>query len=135
MKKLLYIFTIFGFALLLNGCDYMVVPQNHYVSVYNNEYDKYITSVFYRYEGNYEDYWSRNLVSAYIYPYETYDLLMEEGNYDFKVIMEDDYYSYEVDFLSVYVYSNVNLDVCLDCYDKSKIKIIKTEKTNKEKSK
>jgi hypothetical protein len=129
MKKLIYILVIFGFAFILNGCDYMVVPQNHYVSVNNNESDKYITSVFYRYEGNYEEYWSRNLISNYIYSYETYDLLMEEGNYDFKVILEDDYYSYEVDILSVYVYSNVSLDVCLDCYDKkANVKIIKTAK-------
>lgn len=129
MKKLIYIFIILGLAVIFNGCENVIEPQNHYVSVYNEESDKYITSVYFRSGEYYDEYWSNNLVSSFIYPYETYDLMFEEGTYDFKVLLEDDYYYYEVDILSVYVYSNVSLDVCLNCYDKKdNAKIIKTPK-------
>jgi len=134
MKKLIYIFVVLNLAVIFSGCDVIIVPQNHYVSVYNEENDKYITSVFFRSGEYYDEYWSNNMVSSYIYPYETYDLLFEEGSYDFKVLLEDDCYYYEIDILSVYVYSNVSLDVCLDCYDKKdNAKIIKTPKNKTEK--
>jgi len=132
MKKLIYILIIQAIALSFSGCDYINTPKNHYVSLYNNESDKYITSVYYRdyYYG--EDRWSRNVIGSYIYPYESFDMILEEGTYDFKVFMEDDYYSYELGFYSVYVYENVTLDVCYDCYDKkSNIKVTKTPKENK----
>lgn len=108
-------------------------PQkNHYVSVYNNESDKYITSLYYRdnYYGG--ERWSINIISNYIYPYDYVDIILEEGTYDFRVIMEDDYYSYEVNIYSVYIYENINLDICYDCYDKNaKAEITRTPKNNK----
>jgi hypothetical protein len=132
MKKLTYIFifivTIAGFS----GCDYLTAPVNHYVSIYNNESDKYISTIYYRDNYYGDDRWSRNMVNTFVYPYETMDLLFEEGIYDFKVFLEDDYYSYEITFYDVDVYSNVGLDVCLDCYDKKpNVEIIRTTKLNK----
>lgn len=132
MKKLIYTFgllvIVFGFI----GCDYIYAPNHYYVSIYNNEYDKYVTSLYYR------DYycgcetWSKNMIYSYIYPYESFDMILDEGTYDFKVFMEDDYYSYEIDIYSVYVYENIVLDVCYDCYDKKdNVKITKTPKGNK----
>jgi len=132
MKKLIYIFVFLAVAGSFTGCDYIIAPANHYVSIYNNESDKYISTVYFRDNYYGEDMWSKNMVNAFVYPYETMDLLFEEGIYDFKVFLEDDYYSYEITFYDVYVYNNVSLDVCLDCYDKkSNVKIIRTAKTNK----
>lgn len=132
MKKLIYILILQAVVLGFSGCDYINTPENHYVSIYNNESDKYITSVYYRYDYEYGDRWSRNTINAFIYPYDYIDLVFDEGTYDFRVIMEDDYYSYEVDFYSVYVYSNISLDICIDCYDKKdNVKVIKTPKENK----
>jgi hypothetical protein len=129
MKKLIYILIIQAIVLSFSGCDYINTPKNHYVSLYNNESDKYITSVYFRdnYYGG--ERWSRNLIDYYISPYDYIDLVFDEGTYDFSIIMEDDYYSYEVSFYSVYVYENISLDICYDCYDKKdNIKIIKTPK-------
>jgi hypothetical protein len=133
MKKRKYILGFLVIILGFNGCDYISAPNNYYVSVYNNEDDKYITSVYYRdyYYGG--DRWSRNVIGSYIYPYESFDMILEEGTYDFKVFMEDDYYSYELGFYDVYVYENVTLDVCYDCYDKSKK--VEVKRTPKEKDK
>jgi len=132
MKKLIYIFGLLIMVFSFNGCDYIYAPKNHYVSIYNNECDKYITSVYYRDNCYGEERWSKNMIGLYIFPYDYIDLLFEEGTYDFSVVLEDDYYSYDLCFYSVNVYENINLDVCVDCYDKNaKVKIIKTPKENK----
>jgi hypothetical protein len=134
MKKLIYIFIFITAAGSFSGCDYLTAPVNHYVSLYNNESDKYISTVYFRdnYYGG--DRWSRNMVNNFIEPYETMDLLFEEGVYDFKVFLEDDYYSYEITFYAVDVYSDVGLDVCLDCYYKKPgVQITRTPKENKSK--
>jgi hypothetical protein len=132
MKKMIYIFIVLNLAIIFSGCEYMVAPSNYYVSIYNNENDKYISAVYFRdfyYSG---ERWSKNTVCSYIYPYEYFDVMLEEGTYDFKVIMEDDYYIYEINIYEVYVYNNVNLDICYDCYDKKdNVKIIKTQKEKK----
>jgi hypothetical protein len=132
MKKLIYIFGLLIMVFSFNGCDYIYAPKNHYVSIYNNECDKYITSVYYRDNYSHGERWSKNVINTFVYPYDYIDLLLEEGTYDFEVIMEDDYYSYEVNLFSVYVYSNINLDICLDCYDKkSNVKVTRIQKENK----
>ncbi|MBI5401806.1 MAG: hypothetical protein HY959_00245 [Ignavibacteriae bacterium] len=132
MKKYKYLLAILGLAFIFGGCDYMITPRNHYVSVYNAEYDKYITSVYYKPAGYYDEYWSKNMICDFIYPNETFDMIVAEGTYDFKVFAEDDYYSYEADIYDVYVYENVEIDFCLDCdRKKENIKITKTpKKTN-----
>jgi len=132
MKKIIYLFVVLNIAVIFGGCDYAVVPRNHYVSMYNAEYDKYITSLYYKPAGYYDEYWSKNMIYDFIYPNESFDMLLDEGVYDFKVYAEDDYYSYEADIYDVYVYENVQIDFCLDCDKmKDKIKIVKTpKKTN-----
>lgn len=134
MKKIIYIFGFLTIVLGFAGCDYIYTPKTHYVSIYNDESDKYITAVYFRdnfYEG---DRWSKNVVGSYIYPYEYLDIIMDEGTYDFKAYMEDDYYSYEIDILEVYVYSNIDLNICYSCYDNNtKVNVIRTPKSNIEK--
>lgn len=129
MKKLIYIFGFLAIVLGFSGCDYISAPNHYYVSIYNNESDKYITTIYYRdnYYGG--EVWSKNMVGSYIYPYEYIDLVLDEGTYDFKAFMEDDYYSYEIDVYSVYVYENVSVDICYDCYDnKTNVKVTRTPK-------
>lgn len=129
MKKLLYLSLFLSTMLCFNGCDYIDAPINHYVSIYNNESDKYITSVYYRDYYSYNERWSNNIINSFIYPYDYLDLVFEEGTYDFWVIMEDDYYSYTIYIYSVNIYEDLNLEVCLDCYDKStKIEVKRTPK-------
>lgn len=132
MKKLIYIFAFLALALGFYGCEYVYAPNNYYVSLYNDESDKYITAVYYRCDCYGGDRWSRNIIGGYIYPYEYYDIVLEEGVYDFRAIMEDDYYSYTVSIYSVYVYENIYLDICYDCYDKNtKVEITRTPKEKK----
>jgi hypothetical protein len=124
MKKLTYIFIFIVTVGSFTGCDY--------VSIYNSESDKYISTVYYRDNYYGDERWSRNMIDVFLYPYESIDMLFEEGIYDFKVFLEDDYYSYEITFYAVDVYSNVGLDVCLDCYDKKpNVEVIRTAKLNK----
>lgn len=129
MKKIIYFLLVLNTAYLFSGCDVIIVPRNHYVSLYNAEYDKYITSVYYKPSEYYDEYWSKNMIGEFIYPNEAFDMLLDEGIYDFKVYAEDEYYSYEADIYDVYVYENVQIDFCLEC-DKTKgnVKIIKTPK-------
>ena len=135
MKKISYIFGLLLLAVTLNGCDYLLTPKSHYVSVYNGEYDKYITSVYYR-DSFFGDFWSPNVICSDIYPYEYTDVLFDEGTYDFKILMEDDYYSYEVRINSVCVCDDISLDIYLDNYDKKpNMEIIKTPKTKKDERK
>lgn len=132
MKKLIIILFILATALALNGCDFIFTPRNHYVSIYNDENAKYITSVYYSGIYSYDNLWSRNMITSEIYPYEYEDLLIEEGTYDFKVIMEDDYYSYEIYESSIYVNTDIRLEICVDCYGKdSKVKVTRTPKAEK----
>jgi len=131
MKKIIYIFVILNTAVIFGGCDYMVAPASHRVSLYNAEYDIYITSLYYKPSGYYDEYWSNNMIYDFIYPNESFDMLMDEGVYDFRVYAEDEYYSYEAGLYDVYVYDNVQIDFCLDCDKmKDKVKIIKTPKKN-----
>jgi hypothetical protein len=131
MKNLIYIFIIYAIILSFSGCDYIYTPENHYVSIYNNESDKYITAVYSRDNFYSDERWSKNMISNFIYPYDYIDLIFEEGSYDFRAVLEDDYYSYTVDIYSVYVYENISLDICLDCYDsKAKIEVTRIPKEN-----
>jgi hypothetical protein len=136
MKKLIYIFGLIAIVFTFSGCDYIYAPNHYYVSVYNDESDKYITTLYYRDYCYGQNVWSRNMIGSYVYPYEYFDMIFDEGTYDFKVYMEDDYYSYEIDILSVYVYENTTLDVCYDCYGKdAKVNITRTPKNKENKDK
>ena len=135
MKKIIYILGFLVLTVTFNGCDYILTPKSHYVSLYNGEYDKYVTSVYYR-NSFFDDMWSPNVICSDIYPYDYTDVLFDEGTYDFKIIMEDDYYFYEVRINSVCVCDDINLDIYLDNYDKkSNTEIIKTPKAKQEDSK
>ena len=58
--------------------------------------------------------------------------MLSQGTYDFRVVMEDDDYSYDVVLESIYVNTDLNLNVCVDCNaNKSNVKIIKIPKLNK----
>lgn len=133
MKKLTQILVLLALVTTFAGCDYIYNSKNHYVSIYNYESDKYITSVYFRdyYCGC--EYWSKNMVGSFIYPDEYMDILLTEGTYDFKILMEDEYYCYEIDYSSIYVYDDIQLGICYDCYDKSdknnKAKVTRTPKT------
>jgi hypothetical protein len=132
MKKLNYILIILGFAFIFGGCEeYIYVPSNYYVGIYNNESDKFITEAYFHdsYSG---EGWSGNVIDYFVYPYDHYDIILTEGTYDFRIIMEDDYYEYTLDMYEISVYNDTNLDICLNCdKNKSKIKITKTPKTEK----
>jgi hypothetical protein len=132
MKKLNYILMVIGFAIIFGGCeDYIFTPSNYYVGVYNNESDKFITEVYFHdsYSGIG---WSGNVINDFVYPYEHTDFLLTEGTYDFQIIMEDDYYEYTLDMYEISIYTDTNLDICLDCdKNKGKVKIIKAPKSEK----
>ncbi len=130
MKSIIYIIGFVVFLLNSSGCDYIYAPNHYYVSIYNSENDKYITAVYYRdyYYGG--ERWSKNIIGDFIYPYEYINIILDEGTYDFRAIMEDDNYSYTINIYSVYVYSNITVDICYDCFDKNtKVEVIKTPKS------
>jgi hypothetical protein len=132
MRKLIYILIILGFTLVFQGCEeFIYVPSNYYVGIYNNESDKYITRAYFHdsYSGAG---WSGNVIDYFVYPYDHYDIILTEGTYDFQIIMEDDYYEYTLDMYEISVFNDTNLDICLDCdKNKSKIKFTKTPKSEK----
>lgn len=129
MKRITFTLLLLLTGLFYIGCDYIIMPPNHYVTIYNDEYDKYITAIYYRDWDSYSERWSRNQINGYLYSYESQDLLLMESRYDFEVIMEDDDYSYTIYEEDILVNSDIQLNFCVDCYDKnSKIKIIKTPK-------
>ena len=124
MKKLITILIIQSVALIFSGCDFMMVPKNYYVTIYNSESDKYITEVSYRGGHYFDDRWSGNMLYSDIIPY-----------YDFRIIMEDDNYIYTFYENSVYVDSDLRIEACTGCYDKKTgVKVEKLLKLNKQKT-
>lgn len=129
MKKTIIILAVLVTSAILNGCQQFMYTPNYYVSVYNNNEYKYLTSFYYK-DYNYGgERWSKDMIYSDLYPMETYDLLLDEGTYDFKIVLEDEDYSYTIYEEGVYVYNDMVLDICYDCLKDSKTK--KVEKVKK----
>ena len=127
-KNILFLFVIvMGF--LASGCDFIYVPRSYYATIHNNEPNKYITAVYYRDAGYYntDERWSKNQICCELYYDETNDLYLVEGTYDFKVIMEDDYYSYTIYQEIILLNGDVYIDFCV-CDKNPNTKIVKTPK-------
>lgn len=129
MKKTIIIFVVILTSVLLNGCQQFMYTPNYYVSIYNNNEFKYLTSFYYRSYNYGDERWSKDVIYNDLYPMETYDLLLDQGTYDFKIVLEDEDYSYTIYEDGVYVNYDMVLDICYDCIKDSKTK--KVEKVRK----
>jgi len=130
MKKTLSILAIIVITIVFNGCQqqYMYTPSYN-VEVYNNNDGKYMTGFYFRDYSYNSEVWSRNQLYNDLNPYESYNIVLDEGTYDFKFMLEDEYYSYTMYEYDVYVHSDVTLDVCYDCLKKTdKDKVVKVPK-------
>ncbi len=134
MKKTLTVLAAIVIMIAINGCQQFMYTPSHNVEVYNNNDKKFMTSFYHRDYSYGEDVWSRDHLYNDLGPLESYNLVLDEGTYDFKFVLEDDYYSYTMYEYDVYVHSDITLDVCYDCLKKAdKDKVIKVLK-NKVKS-
>ncbi len=128
MRKIITILIIPLLSLILMSCDRLLVAT-HYVTIYNDDYDKYITCVYVRDYYGYSGRWSKNQIYNNIYPGESESILLDEGRYDFKIVMEDDYYSYTLYEEDVSVYSDITLYISYyKLSDNQKSKVLKTPK-------
>ncbi|MCX7833957.1 MAG: hypothetical protein N2490_07090 [Ignavibacteria bacterium] len=128
MRKIFTFSLILVLATIFVGCDRLLVAT-HYVTIYNDDYDKYITCVYVRDYYGYGGRWSKNQINGYIYPGESESILLDEGRYDFKIVMEDDYYSYTIFEEDVAVYSDITLYISYyKLSDTQKSKVIKVPK-------
>ena len=131
MKKAISTLAVIVFAIIFNGCQQFMYTPSYNVEVYNNNTEKYMTGFYHR-DYNYgNDVWSRDQLYNDLNPLESYNIILDEGTYDFKFILEDDYYSYTMYEYEVYVRSDITLDVCYDCLKKmDKDKVEKVLKHN-----
>jgi hypothetical protein len=129
MKKTFTLLAIIVTAVIFNGCHQFLFTPTYNVEVYNDNEEKYITSFYYR-DFNYgDDRWSRDQLYNDLNPYESYNMILDEGIYDFKFVLEDDYYSYTMYEYDVHLNSDVTLSVCYDCLKKmDKDKVVKVPK-------
>jgi hypothetical protein len=107
--------------LVINGCDkddeivYNNV-NNYYDVTFNNlEYDKYITSITIREVTHGTGEWGPNQLDDTIWGRQSWTITMQEGVYDFKILMEDSLYYYTATESNVIVDGNITLNVCYDC--------------------
>jgi hypothetical protein len=129
MKKTLTVLAIIGIMIIFNGCQQFMYTPSHNVEVYNNNNGKYMTGFYHRDYSYGQDVWSRDHLYSDLNPLESYNIVLDEGTYDFKFILEDDYYSYTMYEYDVYVHSDITLDVCYDCLKKmDKDKVVKVLK-------
>lgn len=133
MKRTLVILSLLLSAFLFNGCEqYIYYNSSYNVSVFNNNSNLYMTEFYFRtYDyGNNE--WSRNQLYYDLEPFESFNILLNEGIYDFEFVLEDDDYIYTIHEEYVDIYYDLVLDVCYDCYLKGDMsKIVKKEKKEK----
>ena len=114
--------------MFFSSCDYLFNIRSYDVIIHNDDTDKSITSVYVR-PGNTNDNWSKNKILDVILPDEESTIILTEGTYEFKVITEDDYYSYEMYMSALTINSNTRLNFCYECYkDDKNVKVIKTPK-------
>ena len=131
MKTKLLFLVITLSTMFLSSCDYLLNIRSYDVIIHNDDTNKSITSVYVR-AGNTNDYWSKNKISDIILPNEESTIILTEGTYEFKVITEDDYYSYEMYMSALTINSNTRLNFCYECYlDNKNVKVIKIPKNKK----
>ena len=129
MKKTFTILAVIGIAIIFNGCQQFMYTPSHNVEIFNDNENKYMMSFYYRDYSYGTDVWSRDQLYNELGPMESYNIVLDEGTYDFKFILEDDYYSYTMYEYDVYVHSDLTLDVCYDCLKKmDKDKVVKVPK-------
>ncbi len=129
MKKTLSILAIIVISIIFNGCQQFMYTPSHNVEVYNNNEGKYMTGFYFRDYSYGTDVWSRDQLYKDLDPQESYNIVIDEGNYDFKFILEDEYYSYTMYEYDINVHSDITLDVCYDCLKKmEKDKVVKVPK-------
>jgi len=129
MKKTFYTIAIIVIAIIFNGCQPYMYTPTHNVEVYNNNDGKYMTSFYYRDYSYGNDTWSRDQLYNDLNPLESYNIYLDEGMYDFKFVLEDDYYSYTMYEYDVELHSDITLSVCYDCLNKmAKDKVVKVAK-------
>ena len=129
MRKKLILLGILISAVFINGCEQFIYNSSYNVSVYNNTNDMYMTELYFRtYDyGNHG--WSRNQVYYDLEPFESFNMLLDAGTYDFEIVLEDDEYIYTIHEEYVDIYNDMVLDVCYDCYLKGSLnKVVKKEK-------
>lgn len=129
MRKKLILLGILISAVIINGCEQFIYNSSYNVSVYNNNNDMYMTELYFRtYDyGNHE--WSRNQVYYDLEPFESFNMILDAGTYDFEIVLEDDEYIYTIHEEYVDIYNDMVLDVCYDCYLKGSLnKVVKKEK-------
>jgi hypothetical protein len=130
MKKTLTILAIIVISIVFNGCEQFMYTPSHNIEVYNNNTGKYMTAVYFRDYSYGNDVWSRDQLYNDLSPQESYNIILDEGKYDFKFVLEDDNYSYTMYEYEVYVNSDLTLDVCYDCLKKmDKDKVVITPKS------
>ena len=129
MKKIILILALLAIA-GFTGCD--SIFNNHRVTIVNDDHNNYITSVYYRNSSYGSEKWSKNQIYDDLEPGESFDLMMGNGTYDFRVIMEDSYYSYTLYERGVRVDYDFTLKFCYGCLnEKEKANIEKVPKERK----
>jgi len=129
MRKKLLLLGFLISVVFMSGCEQFIYNSSYNVSVYNNNNDLYMTEFYFRTfdYGNQE--WSRNQLYYDLEPFESFNMLLDEGTYDFEIVLEDDDYYYTIREEYVDIYNDMVLDVCYDCYLKANpMKVVKKEK-------
>ena len=136
MKKTLVIIGFLLSAVLISGCEQTIYNSTYNVSAYNNNDDMYMTELYFRSYNYGNGEWSRNLLQYDLEPYETFNMFLDEGTYDFEIVLEDEEYIYTINEEYVDIYYDMVLDVCYDCYLKNNMtKIVKKDKKESGKTK
>jgi hypothetical protein len=129
MKKILLILVIAA-AAGFGGCD--SIFNSHRVTIVNEDSDKYITSVYYRNSSYSNEKWSKNQIYSDIEPGNSYQISLGNGTYDFRVFMEDSYYSYTLYARGVRVDYDLSLPFCYECLnERDKAAVERVPKTQK----
>jgi len=129
MKRTLVILGFLLSSVLISGCEQTIYNSTYNVSAYNNNDDMYMTELYFRSYNYGNGGWSRNLLDYDLEPYESFNIFLDEGTYDFEIVLEDDDYIYTIHEEYVDIYYDMVLDVCYDCYLKDNMKkVVKKEK-------
>ena len=130
MRNMVKIFTVLALAVFFIGCEQFIYNYSYNVSVYNNNGNKYLTGLYFRTYDYGNNGWSRNQVYYDLRPWETFNIVFDEGTYDFEIELEDEEYIYTIHEEGVPIYNDMVLDVCYDCdMQKGSTKITKKPKT------
>lgn len=129
MKKTLVILVFLISFVFISGCEQTIYNSTYDVSVYNNNDDLFMTELYFRTYNYGNSGWSRNLLYYDLEPYESFNMFLDEGTYDFEIVLEDEDYIYTINEEYVDIYYDMVLDVCYDCYlKKNMAKVVKKVK-------